>query len=91
MAVPSSTTASPLDGEKPVNPSGGLLSKGHPIGATGVAQIAEIFEQLRGEAGDVQVPMPKSASSTTSVSAATRQGRSPASTSWNVKPRTPDS
>ena len=45
-----------LDGEKPVNPSGGLLSKGHPIGATGVAQIAEIFEQLRGEAGDVQVP-----------------------------------
>jgi len=45
-----------LDGAQPVNPSGGLLSKGHPIGATGVAQIAEIFEQLRGEAGDVQVP-----------------------------------
>jgi len=45
-----------LDGEQPINPSGGLLSKGHPIGATGVAQIAEIFEQLRGEAGDVQVP-----------------------------------
>ncbi|WP_247008853.1 thiolase family protein [Halorientalis litorea] len=48
-----------LDGEKPVNPSGGLLSKGHPIGATGVAQIAEIFEQLRGEAGDVQVDDPE--------------------------------
>lgn len=45
-----------LDGAQPVNPSGGLLSKGHPIGATGVAQIAEIFEQVRGEAGDVQVP-----------------------------------
>jgi acetyl-CoA C-acetyltransferase len=48
-----------LDGDKPVNPSGGLLSKGHPIGATGVAQIAEIFEQLRGEAGDVQVDAPE--------------------------------
>jgi acetyl-CoA C-acetyltransferase len=45
-----------LDGEQPVNPSGGLLSKGHPIGATGMAQITEIFEQLRGEAGDIQVP-----------------------------------
>jgi len=44
-----------LDGERPVNPSGGLLSKGHPIGATGVAQVAEIYEQLRGEAGEVQV------------------------------------
>jgi acetyl-CoA C-acetyltransferase len=48
-----------LDGDTPVNPSGGLLSKGHPIGATGVAQIAEIFEQLRGEAGDVQVDAPE--------------------------------
>ena len=44
-----------LDGEKPVNPSGGLLAKGHPIGATGVAQVNEIYEQLRGEAGPVQV------------------------------------
>ncbi|WXG40296.1 MAG: thiolase family protein [Candidatus Freyarchaeum deiterrae] len=44
-----------LDGEKPMNPSGGLLAKGHPIGATGVAQIAEIYEQLRGEAGKIQV------------------------------------
>ena len=48
-----------LDGDRPVNPSGGLLSKGHPIGATGVAQIAEIYEQLRGEAGDVQVDDPE--------------------------------
>jgi len=38
------------------NPSGGLLSKGHPLGATGLAQTAEIVWQLRGEAGDRQVP-----------------------------------
>jgi acetyl-CoA C-acetyltransferase len=50
---------SSLDGKTPVNPSGGLLSKGHPIGATGIAQIAEIYEQLRGEAGDVQVNDPE--------------------------------
>ncbi len=44
-----------LTGKTPVNPSGGLLSKGHPIGATGCAQLTEIFWQLRGEAGDRQV------------------------------------
>jgi acetyl-CoA C-acetyltransferase len=44
-----------LEGERPINPSGGLLAKGHPIGATGVAQLVELFEQLRGEAGPVQV------------------------------------
>jgi acetyl-CoA acetyltransferase len=44
-----------LTGRIPVNPSGGLLSKGHPIGATGCAQLTEIFWQLRGEAGDRQV------------------------------------
>ena len=38
-----------------VNPSGGLMSKGHPIGATGLAQCAELVWQLRGEAGDRQV------------------------------------
>lgn len=48
-----------LDGSIPVNTSGGLISKGHPIGATGVAQIYEIFTQLRGEAGDRQVRNPK--------------------------------
>jgi acetyl-CoA acetyltransferase len=47
------TTA--IDGKIPVNPSGGLLSKGHPIGATGCAQLTEIFWQLRGEAGERQV------------------------------------
>lgn len=44
-----------LGGKIPVNPSGGLLAKGHPVGATGVAQITEIFWQLRGEAGKRQV------------------------------------
>ena len=44
-----------LGGRVPVNPSGGLLSKGHPIGATGVAQIVEIVRQLRGECGKRQV------------------------------------
>jgi len=44
-----------LGGKIPVNTSGGLKSKGHPVGATGVAQAIEIVEQLRGEAGDRQV------------------------------------
>jgi acetyl-CoA C-acetyltransferase len=44
-----------LGGRIPVNTSGGLKSKGHPVGATGVAQCIEIFEQLRGESGDRQV------------------------------------
>jgi acetyl-CoA acyltransferase len=48
-----------LGGAQPVNPSGGLLSKGHPIGATGIAQITEIVWQLRGQAGARQVESPK--------------------------------
>jgi acetyl-CoA acetyltransferase len=44
-----------LGGKIPVNPSGGLKAKGHPIGATGAAQIGEIVTQLRGEAGARQV------------------------------------
>jgi acetyl-CoA C-acetyltransferase len=44
-----------LGGKIPVNPSGGLKAKGHPIGATGAAQIGEIVTQLRGEAGPRQV------------------------------------
>jgi acetyl-CoA C-acetyltransferase len=39
-----------LDGKFPINPSGGLKSKGHPVGATGVAQIIEIYKQLTGQA-----------------------------------------
>ncbi len=44
-----------LGGKLPVNPSGGLQSKGHPIGATGIAQLHELTLQLRGEAGARQV------------------------------------
>ena len=40
------------NGEIPLNPSGGLKSKGHPIGATGVGQVVEVFEQLTGKAGE---------------------------------------
>ena len=43
------------DGQIPVNPSGGLKSRGHPLGATGIAQAAEIVWQLRGEAGKRQI------------------------------------
>ncbi|MFC6719798.1 thiolase domain-containing protein [Natrialbaceae archaeon GCM10025810] len=44
-----------LEGDLPVNTSGGLKSKGHPIGATGAGQLVEAFDQLRGTAGDRQV------------------------------------
>lgn len=44
-----------LDGKLPVNPSGGLKAKGHPISATGLAQVYEITKQLKGEAGERQV------------------------------------
>jgi len=43
------------DGARPINTSGGLKSKGHPVGASGVAQVVEIWKQLRGEAGERQV------------------------------------
>jgi acetyl-CoA C-acetyltransferase len=46
-----------LSGPKPVNTSGGLKCKGHPVGATGLAQIFEIWEQLRQQAGERQVPI----------------------------------
>ena len=45
-----------LNGPKPINTSGGLKSKGHPVGATGVAQAVEVWHQMRGEAGPRQVP-----------------------------------
>ena len=46
-----------LDGPKPINTSGGLKCKGHPVGATGAAQLIELWEQLRGKAGERQLPM----------------------------------
>jgi acetyl-CoA acetyltransferase len=47
--------ATALGGRKPVNTSGGLIAKGHPVGATGLAQIVEVVDQLRGRAGPRQV------------------------------------
>lgn len=45
-----------MGGNMPINPSGGLISKGHPIGATGAAQLVELADQLRGRAGKRQRP-----------------------------------
>ena len=48
-----------LDGDHPINTSGGLKSKGHPVGASGVGQVVEIYHQLRGEAGERQAKKSK--------------------------------
>ena len=63
-----------LGGRLPVNTSGGLLRKGHPVGATGIAQIVELTEQLQGRAGERQVEGAKTAWRTTAAatSASTR-------------------
>jgi len=53
--------ATRLGGSLPVNPDGGLKAKGHPIGATGASQVYEVFQQLRGAAGERQVPGVESA------------------------------
>ncbi|WP_407945629.1 thiolase family protein [Paraburkholderia elongata] len=47
--------ATSVGGRVPVNPSGGLIAKGHPPGATGIAQVVEVVKQLRGDAGPRQV------------------------------------
>jgi acetyl-CoA acetyltransferase len=47
--------AAMLEGKIPINTSGGLVSKGHPVGATGLSMIYELVTQLRGEAGRRQV------------------------------------
>ena len=47
-----------LRGRQPVNPSGGLCSRGHPVGATGLLQVAELVWQMRGEAGERQIDKP---------------------------------
>jgi len=44
-----------INGRLPINPSGGLIGKGHPLGGTGVAQVVELVRQLRGEAGSRQI------------------------------------
>ena len=48
--------ATELGGRLPVNPSGGLLSKGEPLGASALGQVVELVRQLRGECGARQVP-----------------------------------
>jgi len=45
-----------LTGERPINTSGGLKAKGHPVGATGVGQLCDVVQQIRCEAGDRQLP-----------------------------------
>jgi acetyl-CoA C-acetyltransferase len=47
--------ATSRNGEIPINPSGGLKSKGHPIGATGIGQVVEVFEQFTGKAGEREI------------------------------------
>ncbi len=49
-----------INGRIPVNPSGGLEARGHPVAATGLAQLAEVVWQLRGQAGERQIdPLPR--------------------------------
>ena len=48
-----------LDGPKPINTSGGLKCKGHPVGATGISQMYEVWTQLRCKAGERQVKDPQ--------------------------------
>ena len=47
-----------IDGAHPVNTGGGLIGFGHPVGATGVKQILEIYRQMKGQCGDYQIPTP---------------------------------
>ena len=54
-----SSGATSISGKLPVNTSGGLLSRGHALGATGSAQVAEIYDQLCGTAGERQLKQPK--------------------------------
>ena len=64
-----------IDGKHPINPSGGLIGAGHPVGATGVRQLLDAASQVTGQAGDYQVEGAKNfqtlnigGSGTTSVS-----------------------
>jgi acetyl-CoA acetyltransferase len=50
--------ATEINGRIPINTSGGLLAMGHPMGPTGIGQIAEVYWQMRGEAGKRQIPNP---------------------------------
>lgn len=47
-----------IDGGTPINTGGGLIAFGHPVGATGVKQVLEVFRQMKGQCGDYQIPTP---------------------------------
>ena len=68
-----------LDGKIAVNPSGGLIAKGHPVGATGCAQVYELVRQLRGEAPNqvrnVEIALAHNLGGTGVVSTVTILGR----------------
>jgi acetyl-CoA acetyltransferase len=51
--------ATALDGKLPINTGGGLIARGHPVGATGLAQVYELTTQLRGESGERQIESPR--------------------------------
>jgi hypothetical protein len=51
--------AAPAHGDLPVNTGGGLVGFGHPVGATGVKQLVELWRQMKGRCGDYQVPSPR--------------------------------
>ena len=67
--------ATAIGGRLPVNPSGGLCSRGHPVGATGLAQIAELIWQLRGEAGARQVATSRGSRSPRTAAAGSKASR----------------
>ena len=48
--------ATAIEGRIPVNTGGGLIAFGHPVGATGIKQALEIFRQMKGQAGEYQIP-----------------------------------
>ena len=48
-----------MDGKLPINPSGGLIGAGHPVGATGVRQMLDTWRQITGNAGDYQIEAAK--------------------------------
>ena len=69
--------ATEIHGSMPINTDGGLIANGEPIGASGLRQIHELVRQLRGEAGDRQVPgEPRSASPSSTAHPAPRRRRS---------------
>ena len=50
-----------MDGDKPINPSGGLIGCGHPVGATGVRMMLDLYKQIENKAGDYQIKNAKNA------------------------------